>query len=99
MYWIPKATNTHAEYVILLALSLQKWLHERVPVCVVRTLFLLLTICLSLKVMKIMAFISIFVTKILETEVKRVTFLGQRYNLPSMSILSESNSTYFPFSK
>jgi len=28
-YWIPKATNTHAEYVILISLPLQQWLHKR----------------------------------------------------------------------
>jgi len=28
--WIPKATNTHFEYVILVAFPLQKWLHEHV---------------------------------------------------------------------
>ena len=27
-YWIPKATDTHSEYVILIAFPLQ-WLHER----------------------------------------------------------------------
>jgi hypothetical protein len=27
---IPKATNTHSEYVILISLPLQQWLHERV---------------------------------------------------------------------
>ena len=27
--WIPKATNTHPEYVILIAFPLQQWLHER----------------------------------------------------------------------
>jgi hypothetical protein len=27
--WICKATNTHPTYVILLALPLQQWLHER----------------------------------------------------------------------
>jgi hypothetical protein len=27
--WVPKATNTHAEYVILIAFPLQHWLHER----------------------------------------------------------------------
>ena len=27
--WIPKATNTHSEYVILIAFSLQESLHER----------------------------------------------------------------------
>jgi len=26
---IPKATNTHIEYVILVAFPLQQWLHER----------------------------------------------------------------------
>ena len=28
--WIPKATNTHPEYVILIAVPLQQWLHGRV---------------------------------------------------------------------
>jgi hypothetical protein len=28
-YWIRKATNTHSEYVILIALPLKQWLHER----------------------------------------------------------------------
>jgi hypothetical protein len=27
--WMPKATNTHSEYVIFIALPLQQWLHER----------------------------------------------------------------------
>jgi hypothetical protein len=26
--WIPKATETHSEYVILIALPQQQWLHE-----------------------------------------------------------------------
>jgi hypothetical protein len=26
--WIPRATNTHSEYVILYAFQLQQWLHE-----------------------------------------------------------------------
>jgi len=26
--WIPKATNTHSHYVILIAFSLQQWLQE-----------------------------------------------------------------------
>jgi len=26
--WIPQATNTHSEYVILIAFQLQKWLQE-----------------------------------------------------------------------
>ena len=28
--WIPKATDTHSEYVMLIAFPPQKWLHERV---------------------------------------------------------------------
>ena len=28
-YWIPKATNTHSVYVILIVFPLEKWLHER----------------------------------------------------------------------
>jgi hypothetical protein len=28
--WIPKATNTHTGCVILIVLTLQQWLHERV---------------------------------------------------------------------
>ena len=27
--WIPNATNTHSEYLILIAFPLQQWLHER----------------------------------------------------------------------
>jgi hypothetical protein len=27
--WIPKATNTHSEYVILISFPLQQWLHKR----------------------------------------------------------------------
>ena len=30
--WIPKATNTHAEYVILIDFPLHQWLHERLSV-------------------------------------------------------------------
>jgi len=30
--WIPKATTTHAEYVLLTAFPQQQWLHERVLV-------------------------------------------------------------------
>jgi hypothetical protein len=27
--WIPKATYTHSEYVILIAFARQQWIHER----------------------------------------------------------------------
>jgi hypothetical protein len=30
--WIPKATNKHSEYVIVLVVPLQQWLHERASV-------------------------------------------------------------------
>jgi len=30
--WITKATNTHTEYVILIAFPQQQWLHESAPV-------------------------------------------------------------------
>jgi len=28
-FWKPKATNTHSEYVLIIAFILQQWLHER----------------------------------------------------------------------
>ena len=31
-FWITKATNTHSQYVILIAVPLQQWLHERASV-------------------------------------------------------------------
>jgi hypothetical protein len=30
--WIPKATNTHSEYLILIVFSLQQYLNELAPV-------------------------------------------------------------------
>jgi len=30
--WILQATNTHSKYVILIAVPLQQWLHERASV-------------------------------------------------------------------
>jgi hypothetical protein len=30
--WIPKATNAHSEYVILITVPRQQWLHERASV-------------------------------------------------------------------
>jgi hypothetical protein len=40
--WIPKATNTHSEYVIVIAFPLQQWLHESSSVNTVRTLAVML---------------------------------------------------------
>ena len=31
-HWLTKATNTHSEYVILIAFPLQQWLRERASV-------------------------------------------------------------------
>jgi hypothetical protein len=39
---VPKATNTHSGYVILIAFLLQQWLHERVQCYVMRKLPVLL---------------------------------------------------------
>ena len=36
--WIPKATNTHSEYVIFISFLLQQWLHECASCYVIRTL-------------------------------------------------------------
>ena len=51
---IPKATDTHPEYVILIALPQQKWLHERASIlrytyiaCLVILLLLLLLLLFS----------------------------------------------------
>ena len=27
-YWISKATDTHSEYIVLIAFPLQQWMHE-----------------------------------------------------------------------
>jgi len=44
---IPKATNTHSEYVVLITLPLRQWLHERVSLlrytCIIFLFFLLPT--------------------------------------------------------
>jgi hypothetical protein len=43
-YWITKATDTHSEYVILIAFPRQKWLCERASMlrlCTVPVLFVL----------------------------------------------------------
>jgi hypothetical protein len=43
-YRITKTTNTHLEYVLLIAFQLQQWLHKKVPHCyVIRTLPVLLS--------------------------------------------------------
>jgi len=45
--WIPKAKNTHSEYVILIVFPLQQWLHERASMlcytyCTLPVLFLII---------------------------------------------------------
>jgi len=54
MYWIPKVTNTHSEYVILTAFQLQQWLHERASFLRYTTLSVMLRIRVNI--------ISIFAT-------------------------------------
>ena len=39
--WIPKATSTHSEYVILITFPLQQWLQEDVPMLRLRALTVL----------------------------------------------------------
>jgi hypothetical protein len=50
-YWVPKAINTHLEYVILIAFPLQRWLHERATVlrstCIAR---LAVSVCSEVRV-------------------------------------------------
>ena len=36
--WILKATNTHSEYMVVIAFPLQEWFHERASIFAVRTL-------------------------------------------------------------
>ena len=44
--WIPNATDTHSEYVILIAFPRQQWLRERSSLLRLRTLLvLLLSMC------------------------------------------------------
>ena len=44
--WIPKATNTHLQYVILIALPHQQWLHDRASLLRHSTLPVLLRVFL-----------------------------------------------------
>ena len=44
---ITKATNTHSEYVTLINVPLQQWLHEAPHCYVIRTLHVLFKICPS----------------------------------------------------
>ena len=41
-YWITKATNTHAEYITLVAVTRQQWLRECASLLRLSTLHLLL---------------------------------------------------------
>ena len=44
--WTPKATNTHSEYVKLIAIRLQQWLHERASLLLYSILRVLSILCL-----------------------------------------------------
>ena len=54
--WITKATNTHAEYVILIANLLQEWLNERASM-----LHYMYTACLVIS--RVKEIVSLFTTK------------------------------------
>jgi len=43
--WITKATNTHSEYVILIAFPVQQWLHERTSVLCYTYIVCLVSYC------------------------------------------------------
>jgi hypothetical protein len=43
--WIPKATNTHTEYTILIAVPLQQWLLERASMLRCSTPHVLFVLC------------------------------------------------------
>jgi len=46
--WITEATNTHSQYVILIAVPLQQWLHERASVLRYSTLSVLFVFSIML---------------------------------------------------
>ena len=46
--WIPKATNTHSQYVTLIAFPLQQWLHERASL--LRHTYVACLVCLVISV-------------------------------------------------
>ena len=43
--WIPKDTDTHSQYVIIVAFPLQQWLRERSPVLGYTHIACLVTVC------------------------------------------------------
>jgi hypothetical protein len=45
--WIPKAIDTHSEYVILIAFTLQQWLNERASILRYTHIAGLFPICLA----------------------------------------------------
>jgi hypothetical protein len=46
--WIPKATNTHSEYVMFIAVPLQQWFRERASMLRYSTLPVLYVVLLQL---------------------------------------------------
>jgi len=43
--WIPKATNPHSKYVIVVVFPLQKWLQERASMLLYKYIACLVTVC------------------------------------------------------
>jgi hypothetical protein len=58
--WIPKATNTQSEYVILIDSPLQQWLHERASVlrCTHNVLFFCCCCCPQTSFLHLILFLS-----------------------------------------
>ena len=51
VYWIPKATNTYSDYVILIAFLVHEWFHELASVSPVMCNYLCVTTeCLAVKI-------------------------------------------------
>ena len=46
--WMPKATKTQSEHVMLIALLLKQWLHERTSLLLYSTLLLFFTLLLKI---------------------------------------------------
>jgi hypothetical protein len=69
--WIPKATNTHSEYVLLIAFPLQQWLHERSSV--LRHLYIAILVCVCVCVCVYVCH-SIYLSYLVEIIINYSTF-------------------------
>jgi len=74
-YWIPKATNTHSENVILVALPLQQWLNERAPVSRYTYISCLVIQDVPLATEPVISLIILTPMKILQRNLNSITFV------------------------